>query len=295
MEKRKNPPEPTDPADQDSQIPDVGPALPELTLPIDEVAATVPKLPENGSSPLSPPAKAKPKFTPPAKARDFDPTQHQKVRRGQLENVMVLYPPAHARFSTIATSLLGDCAIANGLGNREPAKVFVSFNEEGTLCFLMPVGPKASKGVDVSYTAQRAVISLWASFEEMGKVVRDGFRQIYALERTEEPVTIHETTGYALYFSLEEYDVEEIGTREATPAGATTDRPKRRAKKSETANPEPASAKIETSTEPADPAEPEDELSALERAQESMLEARDDKIYELEQRLKAYEKRFGKV
>jgi hypothetical protein len=26
-----------------------------------------------------------------------------------------------------------------------------------------------------------------------------------------------------------------------------------------------------------------------------MLEARDDKIYELEQRLKAYEKRFGKV
>lgn len=284
MPKRKEPPgESRTPV----QPPEAGPKLERSESlgahPIMDVAAatpSIPTVPRKGPTPAAPATAQQPAFRPPA--RGFDPSSFQKVRGNQLDAAIVLYPPAIGRVSTIGTGLIGECALANGLGTQEPVKVFVGFSEDNTLVFLMPVGSKATRGVDVTYHKGRAMISLWQAFDE-SKRVEEGYREYYGLWRTPEPVTIHETTGWAVYFSMEHREKEQASTRETTEAEAQPKAKKAKAK---------AKAPVEEAkTEAADEVDQEQ----WSEVYDEIIAEQDLKLKELEKRLKAYEDRFGKL
>jgi hypothetical protein len=244
---------------------------PEDLAPFTEQAATI--------SAGSPPAATKPAMRPPT--HGFDPTTVVKKRSTQLDAVITLYPPAMGRTSSLGTSLLSQCALANGLGNQEPSKVHVGFSEDKTQVFLMPVGPLANLGVEVSYYQGRALISLWQAFQESGKVVEDGFREQYNLWKTDKPVTIHGTTGYAAYFSMEHRDKERISTR-GVKVSEVAPKPKK------------ASAAKGAATTSAAKEETETPDQALwEDVYIDIIGEREEQIKELEKRLKEYEQKFG--
>lgn len=275
------------------QVPEAVPMIPEA---LHEVAASVPLLPDNapltaGSVPVP---TERPTF--PTPAGDYDPEAMQRARANQSDAVITLRRPAHARTTALGAELLGDCAIANELGTRQPVKALISKSDDKKWFFIMPSHHKSNKAVKITYNKGLANINLFGPFDEMGRLVEKGFRESFALAITQEPVTIHGVKGFALYFSLTHSLKESIKERPSTPG--TTRTPKQPSRK-QSATPE-ATATADSSPaaqEQQGPATHKTEgeaQSVLERINDEMLAERDDKIHDLEQKLKEYEKKLGK-
>jgi hypothetical protein len=199
--------------------------------------------------------------------------------------------------------------MANELGTREPVKALISFSSDRKWGFIMPVHPTATKGVKITYQRKEAHINFWGAFQEFSRTVEKGFREYYQLEITDEPITIHGMKGYALFFSLEEYEKEPISERDETAESATT-RVKVSGKsaksgptakagaESNTSGPESAATETTPATAPEPSGAPEAEEDnfalALQELNE-MLDNREATIEELKARLKGYEEKFGQL
>lgn len=193
------------------QIPEAGPKIPN---PGDTIAISLPK---RGANPLGKPPAPSPKA-------DFDPDNVTRTRANVLSPTLTLTRPALGRCTSAGTDLVGDCAIANGLGIRQPVKMLVGFSEDYRWCFLMPVHHTTPKSIEVTYNKGVANINLWRPFEGLNKIVEKGYRESYELWMTEEPVEVHKVKGYALYFSMETFETESVSARDGvTPvAGRST-------------------------------------------------------------------------
>lgn len=278
------------------QIPEVTPAPPG---PWEQVAATAPRLPDlSGPTPSSPPTAHKVKPTLPTGVQDFRDDEVEREKPNLLSPLMTLRRPAMSQLTTLGTELLGDCAMANALGTRDPIKALVTFSDDKKWLFFMPVGPKANNAVDITYSKKLASINFWKPFQKSGKVVQKGYKEYYALEMTEEPIVILGVKGFALYCSLEHFQEEAIQRREpSTTAGKSSRRrisPQRTAGTTTPTVTAQGAAEAADAT-PSDPAVEADlpELSAGDRAYETMLDERDAKIKELEKQLKAFKKQHG--
>lgn len=268
---------------QPGQAPSTEPfQTPEAPNPGDAVAVTAP------SRKRTPPGQAPPV---PAAQYDFDPEDVQRSRANVFSPAMTLNRPALGRLSAMGTDLLGDCAIATGLGVRQPVKLKVTFSKDNKWCFLMPVHSTATRAIKVTYNRGQAYLNLWGPFEGKDKIVEKGYRELYDLWMTEEPITIHDQTGFALYFSMESYERESLSKRDDEPAAtakSTTTADATKSKKSEKASPKGEGDSTEESlleiyeTELADKAE--HELVLL-----GMIDQKDAQIKALEERLKALE------
>lgn len=271
------------------QPPEAGLRIPEPTLPFTEQAATIPAIPGKGATPAMPPRAERPAMRPPTKG--FDPTGAKKKRSSQHDSVITLTTPVTARTSVLGTNLLGECSMANGLGNQEPVKVHVGFSDDNTQVFLQPVGPLANLGVEVTYHQGSATIALWQAFQDEGmggKVVEEGYREQYDLWRSDGPVTIHGTTGYAVWFSLEHRERERISSREGTSSDGAP-----KAKKA-TATKEKAKKAGASAEEDLD-ATAEADRAALSDIYDEIAAEREMEIEELKKKLKQYEEKYGKA
>lgn len=208
----KDPNQPADVPPQKFQIPEVEPKIPN---PADSIAISLP-----GKPGVNPDGKA-PKPSPKA---DFNPDNATRPKANVLAPTLTINRPAQGRFSVTATDLLGDCAIANGLGNRTPVKVTVSFSDDNRWCFMMPVHHTSDKALEVTYTKGQAYVNFWLPFEGINKIVQKGYREVYDVWMTDEEVPIHGVFGYALYFSMEKFKEETVSPRDgdAVPAEPST-------------------------------------------------------------------------
>lgn len=310
--------------DRPLQIPEVEPKVPDSESHLTDQAATVQPTPIPRAGATSTPSGATPLTKPPLRpiAGAFDPTQPQKIRQDQLDEVIVFYPPAAAKLSALGTRLLGQCAIANGLGTHEPVKVFLGYSDDRTQYSIMPVGPKATKGVEVTYVDGLASLSFRQVFAETGKVVEEGYREYYPVWKTDIPIEAHETTGWAIYFSIEQRKRERIQSREET-AEAAAPKTKKGSKSAKASTETTGSAKATEAAGSAKAAEAEGFAKATEAGGAAktpvaevptgtgpspapdLVDELDDPdwvineqqqtISELEQKLKEYQKKFGKL
>lgn len=288
--------EPVQP-DQSVQSPEAQPQVPNPESRQLELAATIQPNPTPRTGTTSTPSAATPLIKPTLRSIGgaFDPTLPAKVRQDQLDEVIVFTPPAAARLSALATRLLGECAIANGLGTQEPVKAFLGYSEDRTQYSIMPVGPKATKGVELNYIDGLASLTFRQVFQETSKYVEDGYREYYPVWKTDSPIELHETTGWALYFSIEQRKRERIQSREET-----AETPKAKTKKSTTdakeSTPGAGTAKTAATETPG---------ATSTSATPDVIDEYDDPDYviieqqktisELEARLKEYEQKFGKL
>jgi hypothetical protein len=267
-----------------------------LTNPIDTVAAT-------GPSAGAPSPKGKSPV--PSPVADFDPDAVTRTRANVLTPIVSISRPALGRFTAMGTELLGDCAIANGLGIREPVKAKVTFSEDYRWCFLMPVHHTATKAIKISYSKGQAHINLWGPFEGRNKIVEKGYRESYDLYMTDDPIKIHDVTGYALYFSMETFEKELQSKRDGEPL-AIGESALERSNQASKPSPAPqaasqaANASATSAPEPAKDAGVEQLEVELAEAAEStklyldMLDQKDAQIKELKEQLKALQEGLGK-
>ncbi|HLO02672.1 MAG TPA: hypothetical protein VK191_06160 [Symbiobacteriaceae bacterium] len=276
------------------QIPEVAPTAPSTDGSVPHFSASA--LIAAGSVPVP---KERPTF--PTPAGDYDPESMHRARANQSDAIITLRRPAHSRTTTLGTELIGDCAVLNQLGTRQPQKVLISKSDDKKWFFIMPTHHKSNKAVKIRYSKGLANINLFGPFDEMGRLVEKGFRESFALAITSEPVTIHGVKGFALYFSLTQFLKESIKERDEETAEGSVKTTKKRAATAQTQSPTPeitaetASAQPATAPEATEPAAEDEEYSALERINEQMLADSDEKIRELERKLKAYEKKLGKL
>lgn len=262
------------------------------SAPWEEIAASVPKLPQDGdvTAHKAPAAKVKPSL--PSGIYDFDPDQVQREQANQLPPHIAISRPTMSRINALGTDLLGTCAMANKLGTLQPVKVYITFSDDRRWCFLMPVDSEATKGLKVVYRRKQASINLWKPFQ---RSVEKGYTEVYSLDMTEEPITILDVKGYALYFDLATVDKQPIQEREE-PAPSAKASGKTKASRS-TAKSDATTSGQTTTEETADtPAEAAAEIRRLNEAidkRDEQLEELDSQIDELEKRLNAYREKFG--
>lgn len=284
------------PAADQSGLPTSSFQIPEnlaVPSPFLEVAATVPRLPEGGQVSAGRPAQQKLKPPMPTGKADYDPEAVQRTKATLDFPLLTMTRPVNSRLNTLATELLGRCAMANELGLREATHALVTFSDDRQWLFLMPT-VKHSKAVEINYHKKQAHLNLWKPFEESGKMVEKGYKEIYALEMTEEPITIHGVSGFALYIYLVEPKKESIQPR---PEG-TSRRPskKENAKTSASTTAKVPSTNAGSTT--ASPAEESEQLQKLRKElteRDEKLDARDAEIDELMAQLQAYRERFGSL
>lgn len=160
-------------------------------------------------------AKKPPKLPAPGKA--FDPRAIEKTESNMLDSVMVLTHPAQSAWSTRATNRLSIVAIANGLGNERPERALAQFSDDNEYLFIMPVIDHA-KAIQISYDGdQSAIINLRKVFTSIHRTATKGMREYYSVEATDEPVTIEDETGFALWSHLVAIDEQPIKPRPRKP------------------------------------------------------------------------------
>lgn len=154
----------------------------------------------------------------------------------------------------------------------------------------------AKKGVDLSYIDGLASLSFRQVFQETSKVVEDEFREYYPVWKTDSPIELHETTGWAIFFSIEQRKRERAQSRGESPEASTS----KARKRSTVAKELPAAKGAAEVTGTESPtamsrgnlADPEaiDELNDAAIIGEQAMT-----IKELVRTLKAYEEKFGKL
>lgn len=278
-----------DAASKPFQIPEVTSTPPE---PWETIAASVPKLPPNDdvTAHAVPVQKAKP--TLPSGIYDFDPDAVQRDKASVLPPAMAISRPARGRVNLLGTDLLGDCAMANKLGTRQPVKVYVTFSDDRRWLFLMPVDSEATKALEVSYRKKVASINLWKPLQ---RSVEKGYNEIYALDMTDTPITAHGVKGYALYIDLAHPDTQPIQERDESAPAAEVPGKTKATKKTSAATSAPGKADGATTPTSTDPAEEIRRLNKSIDERDEMLDERDTEIDELLKRLHAYEEKYGRL
>lgn len=287
-------PAPDDGAQHSSaQIPEGSFAKPN---PWDEIAASAQHTPLELTAGLVKP-RTKPDLVAPLE--DFDPDAAQRKRANQSDPSLTIYRPARGRMSVLGTDLMGNCAVKNELGHREPTRAVISKSTDRKWFFIMPTHHKAGKSVEITYQDKQACINLFAPFDEMGKLVPKGYRQSFYLEITDEPMTIQGITGYALYFSLTEYKEEAISPREeaegAPPAPEKKSSKAKGSKKSPDAPSTPTAEAAEAAPSAVAGTPNEEHGALLVQELNEMINSRDAEIEEIKAQLKAYKERFGQL
>jgi hypothetical protein len=302
-------PAPGDDAQPESfQIPEVHS---NQASPWDETAASVPRIPGGGELTAGLPGKPKEKPLLSTGMDDYDPDALQRTRANQHDPVVTMHRPARGRMSVLGTELVGDCAIKNELGNREPTRALVTRSRDRKWFFIMPSHHKANKAVEITYQNKQACLNLFGPFQDMGRMVEKGYKEHYYLEMTDEPMMIHGVTGYALYFSLAEYGKEPISQRDESDDEPTAPKKVSRAakagSKAETAGKVGGSPQKESSGQPASadtgappqaasaPEAEEDDFVMLVKELNEAIDSRDAEIDEIKAKLKAYQEQFGKL